>query len=155
MICLNLMYGMKHKSIFFHLLIGLVILSAFKIWNTSSMLTSSPWTSVENWDDFDGNGTFVMDTIQCHNDNHWIFSSNGNLLITEGLIACDLESPWLDSIPGQWTLTNNDTRLKIDFTGGEMYLTIADIGADHVVFFLSGTEDPNDMTVRQRIILHR
>lgn len=136
---------------------ALVLLFAFGSWNTGAILTSAPWTSIETWDDFDADGTFVLDTLQCHNDNHWLFLNNGNLLITEGLIKCEPEMTFLDTILGQWTLENNDTRLKISFSGGEdgFSMNIYAVGPNEVTFRFSGSENPNDPLVRQRVILRR
>ena len=150
---------MKYKNIIFGFvfLSLLIILSAFKIWNVRSLLTSYPWTSVETWNDFDADGIFVLDTAACRMDNHWSFFLNGNVMITEGPIKCEPDLPFLDTISGQWTLENNDTRLKILFAGGEdqMGMVLYSIGPNVVEFHFSGSENPNDLVVRQRVILHR
>jgi len=124
---------------------------------TANLLTQSVWVSTETWDDFDEDGTFVLDTIACKRDNHWEFHSDSAFMITEDLIKCDSEQTFLDTTRGQWALENNDTRLKFSFAeGAEVFtMNIHTIGQNEVTFHFSGSEDPNDPVVRQRVILHR
>ena len=71
---------MKHKNIFFLTLCACVFLlsNAVGYWNVRSILTSAPWTSVETLDDFDTDGTFVLDTIECH--NQWFVKNQAAIL---------------------------------------------------------------------------
>ncbi len=150
---------MSSKNLFF-LGLGLfatIALSAFRPWGPGEVLANSPWLQVETWDDFDADGIFVLDTIQYEQDNHWIFLAGGNLLITEHLLKCEPDTPWADTIRGQWVLENNDQRLKISFAGGgeSFDMNVGSINPTQAVFLLSGSEVPNDPIMRQRIILRR
>lgn len=133
------------------------MLYAFKYWNVRSILTSTPWTSVETWNDFDSDGTFVLDTMQCRQDNDWVFSLTGSLMIIEDSLSCEPDMPYLDTIRGFWTMENNDTRLKFSFISGgnESNMDLHSIGPNEVEFHFSDSEDPNDTVTRQRIILRR
>ena len=74
---------MKYRQVFLPVLCAcaFAMLCAFKFWNARSILVSSPWTSVETWNDFDEDGVFVLDTVTCQQDDNWTFSLNGNLMI--------------------------------------------------------------------------
>lgn len=150
---------MKYKSIFF-LYLGLsvsLLLAAFKLWGPEEILSSSPWQRVETWDDFDEDGTFVLDTIECKEDNHWLFLADGKFMITEHTLQCEPDMPFLDTIRGEWKLLNNDRQLRLSFADGEegFSMNIEAIEENEVIFHFSGNEDPNDAVVRQRIILYR
>ena len=133
------------------------VFCAFKFWNSRSILTSAPWTSVEIWNDFDMDGIFVLDTTECRQDNDWIFSLNGNLVISEDAISCEPETPEMDTVFANWSLENYDTRLNISFTnsGSWLGMNLFSIGPNEVEFHYSGNDDPNDTVTRQRIILRR
>ncbi len=148
---------MPYKNLFFVGLFASIALTASKSWGPGEVLVSSPWLKVETWDDFDADGTFIMDTIACKQDNHWIFLEGGKLLITEHLLKCEPELPFLDTIRGQWALENNEQRLKISFAGGEegFSMNVRYIMENEAAFLFSGSENANDPVVRQRIILRR
>lgn len=124
---------------------------------TSALLTQSTWTSTETWDDFDADGTFILDTTACKRDNHWAFLSDSTFMVTEDSLQCEPELTFLDTIRGEWTLENNDTRLKLSFADGaeEFSMNVHAIGPHELMLHFSGSEDPNDPVVRQRIILRR
>jgi hypothetical protein len=124
---------------------------------TAALLTQSTWTSTETWDDFDGDGTFALDTIPCRQDNHWEFHADSTFIITEDSLKCEPELTFLDTIRGEWRLENNDTRLTLSFADGaeEFSMSLHAIGPNLLTLYFSGNENPNDPVVRQRVFLHR
>lgn len=109
------------------------------------------------WDDFDADGTFVLDTTACKQDNQWAFFPDSTFMVMEDSLKCEPELTFLDTIRGEWRLENNDTRLTLSFAEGaeEFSMSVHAIGPNLLTLYFSGNENPNDPVVRQRIFLHR
>lgn len=124
---------------------------------TAELLTQGTWTSTETWDDFDADGTFILDTTACKQDNQWAFFPDSTFMVMEDSLKCEPELTFLDTIRGEWRLENNDTRLTLSFAEGaeEFSMSVHAIGPNLLTLHFSGSENPNDPVVRQRVFLHR
>jgi hypothetical protein len=122
----------------------------------TEILTQSTWTSVESWTDKDFDGIFVMDTLICRSDNDWLFAQDGYFQISEDFLRCEEEPPYVDTIPGTWSLYQNSSMLSLDIgQGGDIVnLRIHAIGPNELILHNSGTDDPDD-PIYEKLILRR
>jgi hypothetical protein len=145
------------KSLIFTALLAAVCafaMSAVLPTSVSDILTQSTWTEMESWKDKDGDGNFTFDTDSCQADNNWLFRPNGTFEMTEDVRKCEPDMPYLDTIPGTWTLKSNQTVLSLGFDEFDLDFQIDAIGQNEIILHIMDIENPNTPTW-EKIILRR
>ncbi len=125
-------------------------------WSTTSdLLTQSPWTSMETWDDWDGDGVFTRKNEPFEDDNNWNFLPDKTYFLTEDTLVCEPELP-LDTITAEWGLLNNDKVLRLSFFQGAEVLdfNIYSVGENEIVLYVVDDDNPTG-PVREKVTLRR
>ena len=135
----------------------LLAIQAYPCSPTTDLLTQSPWTHTETWDDWDGNGVFTRKDMSCEDDNNWTFVLDSTLVMVEDTLQCEPDMPLLDTITSHWTLIKNETVLKLSFADDAelIYLQIHTLGQNEAVFHVLGETETPAGPVREKIILKR
>lgn len=129
-------------------------IEALSVSPTSDLLIQSPWTNMETWEDWDGDGTFILKNMPCENDNNWIFQPDSTFALLEDSIKCDPELP-LDTIETIWYLQQHETMLTLSFAeGGQINFEIHSLGQHELILDVMEEDDLNGPT-RQRVKLFR
>ncbi|MBK8192890.1 MAG: hypothetical protein IPK76_06700 [Lewinellaceae bacterium] len=121
---------------------------------TSDLLAQSAWTETDFWKDEDGDGVFIYDTDSCQADNNWRFNADSALVITEGVLKCEEDMPYLDTIYFNWLLKNNETVLSMISKESDLDFQIFAIGEHELILYLIDPENTAAPT-REKIILRR
>lgn len=137
--------------------IALLAIQAYPWSPTTVLLTQSPWTHLQTWDDWDGNGVFTRKNMSCEDDNNWTFALDSNLVMVEDTLLCEPDLPLLDTITSRWTLIKNETILRLSFADDAelIYLRIYSLGQNEAVFEVLGETSEPAGPIREKIILKR
>ncbi|MCC6281899.1 MAG: hypothetical protein IT262_14945 [Saprospiraceae bacterium] len=99
------------------------------------LLTQSPWTNLQVWEDNAGTGVYTQTPYDCIEDNNWVFLQSGALMILEDSLRCVPDLPQADSMNYFWELRLNDDFLSLtsEYDEEEMIYEIISIGQDSMV----------------------
>lgn len=122
--------------------------------STIDILTQGIWTNMESWKDEDGDGIFVYKTDSCEADNNWHFMPDSTIELTEDVLKCEPDMPFLDTISCQWFLKSNETVLCFRTDESDLDFQIFAIGEHELILFVTDTEYPNTPSW-EKIILRR
>ena len=131
-------------------------LTIHPVTGTADTLTQNIWTSIESWKDDNSDGIFTLDMPDCQMDNNWHFKTDSTLEITEDVVICEPDLPFLDTLSSVWSLKENETVLGLQFPASEEELEfqIFAIGENELILHFIDPDYPND-PVREKIILKR
>lgn len=132
--------------------IAILYLHALPWSPTTDLITQSPWTHTETWDDWDGDGTFARKNMACEDDNNWNFTLDSAFVMLEDSIVCEPDLP-LDTITAQWYLIKNETVVRLSFSEGAetIDLQIHSLGQNKIELNILS----EDQVVREKLILFR
>jgi Lipocalin-like domain len=111
----------------------------------AELLTQSAWKIVKEEEKV-GNGAWVNNTLNspaCDKDNNFIFKSNATFEFNEGAVKCNpADNQIIDT--GKWSLENNNTLLRIIYTGNTIPddISIEQLG-ENTLILLSSDDNGN------------
>ena len=136
-------------------IVNIKIVEQSPVTGTEDILTQSIWTGMESWKDKDSDGNFSFDTDSCQADNNWLFRPDGTFEMTEDVIKCEPDMPFLDTIVGNWLLKSNQTVLSLDLTEYDVDFQIFAIGEHELILHILDADNPTIEPTWEKIILRR